>query len=73
VYARTPLINLYLFEGDKEPDNIRLMRLTDPFTTSHHGGSATSIIVILLCILVVLGGLTLGYFLKKSKKEVLTT
>jgi len=32
VYARSPLINLYVFDGGNEPEKIRLMRHADKYT-----------------------------------------
>lgn len=78
VYARSPLINMYLFEGEKEPDDMRLMRLTDKFTTevpeapkkevTLSPSNSSTIIVVLAVVLVVLIGILAG-FLKGKKKD----
>lgn len=59
---------MYLFDGPKEPENIRLMRLTDTFTSAS-GGGAGAVIAILVIILAGLLGFAVWFLKFKNKSD----
>jgi len=71
VVGKTPLVNMYLFEDDNAPVNVRMLRTRASYvdTPTESGGAAGVIITILVLLLAAIAG-GLYYWLKVKKQSM---